>query len=217
MLALSAAPPHHTSQMHASHHTALLVIDSEAEQKKSPCCRGSTICHLPAGCACSPISYFFKEKKLSNRRRLETIARCTAVAELAYYYPIYSIVGGRFYRLYKNKAEQRKLWSEQAGRPSTLQCAETSNSLLIEQEMMEHSLYYYYCRSWLLVCSSVLALCLGSRGQLTPGFYRSTCPQLYYTVQRHVFDAMRAEARMGASLLRLHFHDCFVNVIVIYI
>uniref|UniRef100_A0A804LZ93 Peroxidase n=1 Tax=Zea mays TaxID=4577 RepID=A0A804LZ93_MAIZE len=77
---------------------------------------------------------------------------------------------------------------------------------------MEHSLYYY-CRSWLLVCSSVLALCLGSRGQLTPGFYRSTCPQLYYTVQRHVFDAMRAEMRMGASLLRLHFHDCFVNVI----
>ena len=76
---------------------------------------------------------------------------------------------------------------------------------------MEHSLYYY-CRSWLLVCSSVLALCLGSRGELTPGFYRSTCPQLYYTVQRHVFDAMRAETRMGASLLRLHFHDCFVNV-----
>jgi hypothetical protein len=23
---------------------------------------------------------------------------------------------------------------------------------------------------------------------------------------------MKAEARMGASLLRLHFHDCFVNV-----
>lgn len=69
-----------------------------------------------------------------------------------------------------------------------------------------------YCR-WVLVCS-VLALCLGSqavRSQLTAGFYSKTCPQLYYIVQHHVFSAMRAEMRMGASLLRLHFHDCFVN------
>jgi len=69
-----------------------------------------------------------------------------------------------------------------------------------------------YCR-WVLVCS-VLALCLGSRGarcELTPNFYHSTCPQLYYIVRHHVFVAMRAEMRMGASLLRLHFHDCFVN------
>nr|APT40633.1 peroxidase [Saccharum hybrid cultivar] len=69
-----------------------------------------------------------------------------------------------------------------------------------------------YCR-WVLVCW-VLALCLGSQGagcQLTPNFYHSTCPQLYYIVQHHVFSAMRAEMRMGASLLRLHFHDCFVN------
>ena len=72
-----------------------------------------------------------------------------------------------------------------------------------------------YCR-WVLVCS-VLALCLGSRGarcELTPNFYHSTCPQLYYIVRHHVFVAMRAEMRMGASLLRLHFHDCFVNVTV---
>ena len=74
-----------------------------------------------------------------------------------------------------------------------------------------------YCR-WVLVCS-VLALCLSSQGasQLTPNFYHSTCPQLYYIVQHHVFAAMRAEMRMGASLLRLHFHDCFVNVTVIHL
>lgn len=69
-----------------------------------------------------------------------------------------------------------------------------------------------YCR-WVLVFS-VLALSPGSRGarcQLTPDFYHNTCPQLYYIVQHHVFAAMRAEMRMGASLLRLHFHDCFVN------
>ncbi|GJN02997.1 hypothetical protein PR202_ga20393 [Eleusine coracana subsp. coracana] len=73
---------------------------------------------------------------------------------------------------------------------------------------MEHS----YCRL-VLICSA-LALCLGSKGarsQLTDDYYEDTCPQLYYIVQQHVFAAMRAEIRMGASLLRLHFHDCFVN------
>ncbi|KAL6854415.1 hypothetical protein ACP4OV_019318 [Aristida adscensionis] len=73
---------------------------------------------------------------------------------------------------------------------------------------MEHS----YCRL-ALVCS-VIALCLciqGTRCQLTDDFYDKTCPQVYPVVQQHVFAAMRAEMRMGASLLRLHFHDCFVN------
>ncbi|XP_062200954.1 peroxidase N-like [Phragmites australis] len=73
---------------------------------------------------------------------------------------------------------------------------------------MDHS----YCRL-VLVCS-VLALCLGNQGarsQLTVDFYYNTCPQLYAIVQQHVFSAMMVETRMGASLLRLHFHDCFVN------
>jgi peroxidase len=78
---------------------------------------------------------------------------------------------------------------------------------------MEHA----YSR--LLVVFSVLALCLlGSQGvrcELTSDFYDETCPDLYTIVQRHVFAAMRAEMRMGASLLRLHFHDCFVNVTVL--
>jgi len=74
---------------------------------------------------------------------------------------------------------------------------------------MEHA----YSR--LLLVFSVLALCLGNQGvrcQLTSDFYDETCPLFYTIVQQHVFAAMRAEMRMGASLLRLHFHDCFVNV-----
>lgn len=72
---------------------------------------------------------------------------------------------------------------------------------------------YSHCRL-LLVCS-VLALCLCNRGargdELTSDFYDETCPGVYTIVQQHVFSAMRDELRMGASLLRLHFHDCFVN------
>ncbi|KAK9683612.1 hypothetical protein RND81_10G153100 [Saponaria officinalis] len=47
--------------------------------------------------------------------------------------------------------------------------------------------------------------------QLDANFYSSTCPNLLTTVQPVVQSAVNTEARMGASLLRLFFHDCFVN------
>jgi peroxidase len=61
------------------------------------------------------------------------------------------------------------------------------------------------------------ALCLGgaavvARGQLTDDFYDGCCPNAEDIVRARVSAAMKTEFRMGASLLRLHFHDCFVNV-----
>ncbi|CAI0399656.1 unnamed protein product [Linum tenue] len=47
--------------------------------------------------------------------------------------------------------------------------------------------------------------------QLTPNFYDKICPLALPTIRRVVSQAVNAEPRMGASLLRLHFHDCFVN------
>ncbi|EPS67864.1 hypothetical protein M569_06908, partial [Genlisea aurea] len=47
--------------------------------------------------------------------------------------------------------------------------------------------------------------------QLSTDFYSNSCPKLYSTVRSVVDSAIQAEARMGASLLRLFFHDCFVN------
>ncbi|XP_051230078.1 peroxidase N [Lolium perenne] len=71
----------------------------------------------------------------------------------------------------------------------------------------------YAHRRLLLVCSFlIMCLCRGTRGdELKSDFYDDTCPGVYAIVQQHVFAAMRDELRMGASLLRLHFHDCFVN------
>ncbi|XP_006365355.1 peroxidase 2-like [Solanum tuberosum] len=46
---------------------------------------------------------------------------------------------------------------------------------------------------------------------LSDDFYDDICPQALPTIRRVVEDAVRQERRMGASLLRLHFHDCFVN------
>lgn len=59
---------------------------------------------------------------------------------------------------------------------------------------------------------SILILFFGaSNAQLSASFYAKTCPKLFTTVKSTVQSAISKEARMGASLLRLHFHDCFVN------
>lgn len=47
--------------------------------------------------------------------------------------------------------------------------------------------------------------------QLSSTFYSSSCPNVLSTIKAEVKSAVSNEARMGASLLRLHFHDCFVN------
>lgn len=70
-------------------------------------------------------------------------------------------------------------------------------------------------------CSLVLLLVFvlsgapveGSHGsKLSHNYYKSTCPNVFSIVQGEVEAALNKEPRMGASLLRLHFHDCFVNV-----
>ncbi|PSS34742.1 Cationic peroxidase [Actinidia chinensis var. chinensis] len=60
--------------------------------------------------------------------------------------------------------------------------------------------------------SWVFLLLIGTASaQLSPTFYNSTCPKALSTIKAAVDSAVSKEARMGASLLRLHFHDCFVN------
>ncbi|GAV91566.1 peroxidase domain-containing protein [Cephalotus follicularis] len=46
--------------------------------------------------------------------------------------------------------------------------------------------------------------------QLSTTFYAKSCPNALSTIKSVVDSAVKTEARMGASLLRLHFHDCFL-------
>ncbi|KAL5566470.1 hypothetical protein UlMin_029634 [Ulmus minor] len=62
-----------------------------------------------------------------------------------------------------------------------------------------------------LIILTLFALCLVARSQLTTDFYATTCPKLAKIVRKEVQGAIRNEIRMAASLIRLHFHDCFVN------
>ncbi|XP_010252386.1 PREDICTED: peroxidase 72-like [Nelumbo nucifera] len=50
-----------------------------------------------------------------------------------------------------------------------------------------------------------------SGGYLYPQFYDYSCPKAQEIVKSIVAKAVAREARMAASLLRLHFHDCFVK------
>nr|AII99880.1 peroxidase [Cicer arietinum] len=45
--------------------------------------------------------------------------------------------------------------------------------------------------------------------QLSSDFYATTCPDVLSTIKTQIDLAVNDEPRMGASLLRLHFHDCF--------
>lgn len=59
----------------------------------------------------------------------------------------------------------------------------------------------------------VLSFFIGiSEGQLRVGFYAETCPDAESIVRAVVKDAVLSNANIAAVLLRLHFHDCFVEV-----
>ncbi len=55
-------------------------------------------------------------------------------------------------------------------------------------------------------------LCAVNGQQLSPNFYAQTCPNLLTIVRNAMRQAVNSEVRIGASILRLFFHDCFVNV-----
>ncbi|XP_031129157.1 lignin-forming anionic peroxidase-like [Ipomoea triloba] len=50
-----------------------------------------------------------------------------------------------------------------------------------------------------------------SQTQLSPTFYDKTCPNALNIIRTTVRQAVSSERRMAASLVRLHFHDCFVQ------
>ncbi|CAI9778597.1 unnamed protein product [Fraxinus pennsylvanica] len=52
---------------------------------------------------------------------------------------------------------------------------------------------------------------LGCNGQLTYTFYSSSCQNVSGVVRNILERAQQSDVRIGAKLIRLHFHDCFVN------
>ncbi|XP_057442159.1 peroxidase 4-like [Lotus japonicus] len=65
----------------------------------------------------------------------------------------------------------------------------------------------------IFVLSLFMLFLIGSSNsaQLSENFYVKKCPSVFNAVKSVVHSAVAKEARMGGSLLRLFFHDCFVN------
>ncbi|KAJ9185459.1 hypothetical protein P3X46_005097 [Hevea brasiliensis] len=66
----------------------------------------------------------------------------------------------------------------------------------------------FYLSALIILAAAVASV---SSSSLSPYYYDSVCPEALPTIKRLVEAAVYKEQRMGASLLRLHFHDCFVN------
>ncbi|XP_062113089.1 peroxidase P7-like [Humulus lupulus] len=62
----------------------------------------------------------------------------------------------------------------------------------------------------LLFSSTITTTCTANNLQPS-SFYDKTCPQALLTIQQTIKKAVSRERRMAASLIRLHFHDCFVQ------
>ncbi|URE48201.1 Cationic peroxidase 1 [Musa troglodytarum] len=65
------------------------------------------------------------------------------------------------------------------------------------------ALFFFFC------CCCCFAATASA--QLSSSFYNASCPNALPIIQSAVKAAVAKERRMGASLLRLHFHDCFVQ------
>lgn len=63
----------------------------------------------------------------------------------------------------------------------------------------------------LLVLLCILNIATATAAQLRPGFYSESCPEAELIVREVMKKAMIKEPRSGASVMRLQFHDCFVN------
>ncbi|CAL5071174.1 unnamed protein product [Urochloa decumbens] len=62
-----------------------------------------------------------------------------------------------------------------------------------------------------LCLAVLLAMVSAAAAQLSSTFYDTSCPNALSTIKSAVTTAVNNEPRMGASLLRMHFHDCFVD------
>ncbi|RWR77311.1 peroxidase 10-like protein [Cinnamomum micranthum f. kanehirae] len=70
---------------------------------------------------------------------------------------------------------------------------------------------HYSCFIQSIVLLFIVIFSVPVQCQLDEDLYDDTCPNLTKLVRYGVWSAIRNETRMAASLLRLHFHDCFVN------
>ncbi|OMO72645.1 Plant peroxidase [Corchorus olitorius] len=69
----------------------------------------------------------------------------------------------------------------------------------------------FFLASRVAMVMTLLVLSSACQAQLSPTFYDKTCPKALTTIRTAVRAAVDKERNIAASLLRLQFHDCFVQ------
>ena len=70
-------------------------------------------------------------------------------------------------------------------------------------------LHHFSCFTILTILKALVHV---SDAQLSTCYYSTSCPNVSKIVSSVLEEAFQSDPRIGASLIRLHFHDCFVNV-----
>lgn len=66
---------------------------------------------------------------------------------------------------------------------------------------------------WLVIGSSItVSVSAGGAGDLKKQFYAQSCPAAEVMIKRLTNAKILEDPTMSAKLLRMHFHDCFVEV-----
>jgi len=85
--------------------------------------------------------------------------------------------------------------------------------------------FFFLCAFHLFAFAGFLRLCLRARTRLffssvvkglSWSFYDSSCPKLESVIRKELKKVFKKDIGQAAGLLRLHFHDCFVQVTKIY-
>ena len=70
---------------------------------------------------------------------------------------------------------------------------------------------------WLVLLAVILSLFAETQQGLTSGFYSSSCPKAEATVRSTVETHFKQDPTIAAGVLRLHFQDCFVQVLFLFL
>lgn len=71
------------------------------------------------------------------------------------------------------------------------------------------------CQALLLMALAAAALMMSTAsGTLQYNFYSSSCPKAEEAVRNATVKIISNNPTMGAAIVRLFFHDCFVKVII---
>lgn len=87
-----------------------------------------------------------------------------------------------------------------------------STSFLIVKRVVNLSSTMRLKKMTMLMVVIIVVMFRHSNG-LNMNYYIMTCPMVEFIIKNSVNSALRADPTLAAGLIRMHFHDCFIEVL----